>query len=76
MREGGAGEGTGQGIGFARYKNEKAYVAVVAEVEVDRNTGRISLRRLVIGGDVGQIVNPDGVKSQLEGGPCSRRVGH
>ncbi len=68
VREGGAGEGTGQGIGFARYKNEKAYVAVVAEVEVDRNTGRISLRRLVIGGDVGQIVNPDGVKSQLEGG--------
>ena len=68
VRLGGSGDGRGQGIGFARYKNEKAYVAVVAEVEVDRTSGTISLRRLVIAGDVGQIVNPDGVRSQLEGG--------
>ncbi len=68
VRHGGAGEGWGQGIGFARYKNEKAFVAVVAELEVDRSSGMISLQRLVIAGDVGQIINPDGVKNQLEGG--------
>lgn len=68
VRPGGSGDGKGQGIGFARYKNEKAYVAVVAEVEVDRTCGAISLCRLVIAGDAGQIINPDGVKNQLEGG--------
>ena len=61
-------EGGGKGIGFARYKNEKAYVAVVAEVSVDTDSGAIHLDRITIAGDVGQVVNPDGAKSQLEGG--------
>ena len=57
----------GRGIGFARYKNEKTYVAVVADVFVDGN-GLIRVRRVTIAGDAGQIVNPDGLANQLEGG--------
>lgn len=58
----------GRGIGFAQYKNEKAYVAVCAHVKVERDTGRIRLLKMTIAGDVGQVINPDGVKNQLEGG--------
>jgi CO/xanthine dehydrogenase Mo-binding subunit len=58
-------EGAGRGIGFARYKNFGAYCAAVAEVEGDAD---IRVRRLVIAVDVGEVVNPDGVANQMEGG--------
>ena len=55
----------GHGIGFARYKNFGAYCAAVAEVEGDAD---IRVRRLVLAVDVGEVVNPDGVANQMEGG--------
>lgn len=58
-------DGLGLGIGFARYKGTGAYCAVVAEVEA---VSAVVLRRLYIAVDVGQIVNPDGVRNQIEGG--------
>jgi nicotinate dehydrogenase subunit B len=58
-------EGIGHGVGFARYKGGGAYCAVVAEVEA---TADIQVRRLVIGVDVGLVINPDGVANQIEGG--------
>jgi CO/xanthine dehydrogenase Mo-binding subunit len=58
-------EGWGMGIGVARYKNSAAWGAVVAEVEAKE---RVFCRRLWIAGDAGEIVNPDGVKNQYEGG--------
>ena len=58
----------GQGLGFARYKNAKCYAAVVVELEVDAQTGEIRLRRAVIAADAGEIVDPDGLTNQLEGG--------
>jgi len=64
----GKGDGRGQGLGFAQYKNEKCYVAVVFDVRVDVSTGQIVLEKATIAADAGQIVNPDGLKSQLEGG--------
>jgi CO/xanthine dehydrogenase Mo-binding subunit len=60
-------DGHGQGLAFARYKNIKAYAAVVIDLEVD-DYGAIRLQRAVIAADAGQIVDPDGLKSQLEGG--------
>ncbi|MHC4816326.1 MAG: molybdopterin cofactor-binding domain-containing protein, partial [Planctomycetota bacterium] len=60
-------DGQGQGLAFARYKNIKAYAAVVIDLEVD-DYGAIRLRRAVIAADAGQIVDPEGLKSQLEGG--------
>ena len=53
---------------FARYKNLAAYVAVVVEVEVDRATGAVRVPRAVTAVDAGQIVNPDGLINQIEGG--------
>ena len=63
------GDGTrGRGIAFAKYKNLAAYVAVVAEVEVDRNTGRIRVLKAFAAADAGQNINPDGLANQIEGG--------
>jgi CO/xanthine dehydrogenase Mo-binding subunit len=58
-------DGVGRGLGYARYKDRGAYCAVVAEVEAEHD---IRVRRLTIAVDVGRVVNPDGVRSQLEGG--------
>lgn len=59
------GDGTGFGIAFARYKGTSGYCAAVAEVAADTS---ISLRRLWLAVDVGQVINPDGVINQAEGG--------
>ena len=59
------GGASGFGLGYARYKEKGAWCAVVAEVEAD--TG-LRVRRLTIAVDVGRVVNPDGVRNQIEGG--------
>ena len=58
-------EGWGHGVGVARYKNSGAYCAVVAEIEAQ---AEIRVHRLVIAVDVGLVINPDGVRNQIEGG--------
>jgi nicotinate dehydrogenase subunit B len=60
--------GRGYGFAFARYKNLAAYCAVATEVEVNRETGRPRLVRAVAAVDAGQVVNPDGLINQIEGG--------
>jgi nicotinate dehydrogenase subunit B len=65
---GGLPSGQGRGFGFARYKNLAAYLAVALTVEVDRNTGRVRVVRAVAAVDSGEIVNPDGIRNQTEGG--------
>jgi len=59
------GGGSGRGIAFARYKNFSAYCSVVAEVEAGQT---LRLKRVVAAVDAGQVVNPDGLKNQIEGG--------
>ncbi|MBC7964220.1 MAG: xanthine dehydrogenase family protein molybdopterin-binding subunit [Steroidobacteraceae bacterium] len=58
----------GRGFGFARYKNQACYVACVADVMVDRQTGRVRVTRVVAAADAGQIINPKGLEMQIEGG--------
>jgi CO/xanthine dehydrogenase Mo-binding subunit len=58
----------GRGIGFAKYKNLACYVAVVAEVEVDRASGAVRVPRAWAAVDSGLIINPDGLTNQMEGG--------
>ena len=56
------GDGTrGRGIGFSRYKNLACYVACVAEVEVDRASGKVRVPRVWAATDAGLIINPDGL---------------
>jgi CO/xanthine dehydrogenase Mo-binding subunit len=57
----------GSGFAFARYKNLGAYCAVAMQVEVDRDTGRIRVRRVTTAVDSGEAVNPDGIRNQIEG---------
>lgn len=58
-------DGFGHGIAYARYKHSQAYCAIVAEVEVD---AAVRVTRLVAAVDVGEVINPDGVINQTEGG--------
>src|SRR4029079_4526601 len=58
----------GRGIGYARYKTVAAYSAVIAEVEVDRASGRIRVPRVWNAVDAGLIISPDGLINQIEGG--------
>ncbi|MEZ4706596.1 MAG: molybdopterin cofactor-binding domain-containing protein [Caldilineaceae bacterium] len=67
-RTGPSNEGLGQGIAFAQYKNIQCYAAIAVEASVDRASGQIKLTRVVIAADAGQVVNPDGLSNQLEGG--------
>ena len=58
----------GRGIGYARYKTVATYNAVIAEVEVNRTTGIVNVPRIWTSADAGQIINPDGLTNQIEGG--------
>ena len=58
----------GRGIAYVRYNNTTTYVAAVAEVEVNRKTGEVRVTRVCVGHDCGQIINPDGLANQIEGG--------
>lgn len=62
--------GSGQGLGYAfcRYKNSTAYAAVAAHVFVDTEKGQLKLKKLFAAADVGEIINMDGIKNQMEGG--------
>ena len=57
----------GRGISIARYKNMKCYAAVIVDLSVD-DYGNIKLNKAFIAADSGQIIDKEGVKSQLEGG--------
>jgi CO/xanthine dehydrogenase Mo-binding subunit len=59
--------GFGRGVSYVKYENARTYVAAVAEVEADRRSGQIRVNRVVVAQDCGQIINPDGVRAQIEG---------
>ncbi len=61
------GPGEGRGIAFMQYENEMAYVATVAEVRIDAATGEVAVKRIVVAHDCGLIINPDGLRNQIEG---------
>ncbi|MEE8627500.1 MULTISPECIES: xanthine dehydrogenase family protein molybdopterin-binding subunit [Methylobacterium] len=61
-------KGRGAGFAFARYKNLAGYCAVAVEVAVERESGRVRLVRAQAALDAGEIVNPHGLRDQIEGG--------
>jgi nicotinate dehydrogenase subunit B len=61
------GNGVGAGLGFQQYERENAYAATYAEVTVDPVTGKIRVTRVVVAHDCGLIINPDGLRNQIEG---------
>jgi CO/xanthine dehydrogenase Mo-binding subunit len=58
----------GRGVAFVRYDNDRTYVALVAQVEVDKRDGGIRVTDVWCSHDCGQVVNPDGARNQIEGG--------
>lgn len=59
---------SGRGIACVAYEGNNGYAALVAEVDVDLETGTVRPRRFVVALDCGPISNPDGLRNQIEGG--------
>jgi CO/xanthine dehydrogenase Mo-binding subunit len=57
----------GRGLSYVRYELNRTYVGAVAEAEVNRRNGKIRVPRFYVVHDCGQIINPDGLKNQIEG---------
>lgn len=57
----------GRGMSYVKYELVRTYVGIVADVEVDRTTGRIRVPKVYLAHDCGQIINPDGLRNQLDG---------
>jgi CO/xanthine dehydrogenase Mo-binding subunit len=58
---------TGRGVGLACGMYSNAYSATMAEVQVNKTTGHVQVKRLVSALDVGMTLNPDGMRQQMEG---------
>ena len=57
----------GRGLAYMRYKQAENYVAMAMEVAVDRASGQVRVRRVTCAHDGGLIINPDGLRNQVEG---------
>ena len=57
----------GRGAAYMHYKQAENYVALAMAVAVDRASGRIEVRRITCAHDCGLVVNPDGLRNQVEG---------
>lgn len=58
---------SGKGLGIACGTDAGTYVATIAEVEVDKKSGAVSVKRVVCAQDMGLSVNPEGAAIQMEG---------
>ncbi|MGZ5870800.1 MAG: molybdopterin cofactor-binding domain-containing protein [Bradyrhizobium sp.] len=76
MRQAPVAEGDtvrGRGFAYARYVHSKfpgygaAWTAWIADVAVNKATGDVSVTRVVAGQDSGLMINPDGVRHQIQG---------
>jgi len=57
----------GRGVAYVKYELVRTYVGIVADVEVDRNSGVIKVTHIYLTHDCGQIINPDGLRNQIDG---------
>jgi nicotinate dehydrogenase subunit B len=60
-----ATKAVGRGVALSNRAN--TIVAAVADVEVDRATGEVTVQRITLSHDCGMIVNPDGLRNQIQG---------
>jgi len=58
---------SGRGLGVACGIDSGTYVALIAEVQVDEQTGSVQVKRVVCAQDMGIVVNPEGAIIQIEG---------
>ncbi len=58
---------SGRGMAYVHYKHNETFVAMAMEVEVERATGQIRVKRVACTHDCGLMINPDNVRAQVEG---------
>ena len=58
----------GRGVSCVLYEGDNGYCAMVAEVEVNQDTGDVAVTRCIVALDCGPVSNPDGARNQIEGG--------
>jgi nicotinate dehydrogenase subunit B len=58
---------SGRGVGVACGSWRGTLVAAMAEVAVDKKTGQVRVKRVVLAQDMGVVINPDGARQQMEG---------
>ena len=56
---------SGRGVSMTRRSG--GYAAAIADVDVNKSTGKVTVKRITLAHDCGLMVNPDGVKNQVEG---------
>jgi CO/xanthine dehydrogenase Mo-binding subunit len=57
----------GRGVAYIKYELVRTYVGAVADVEVDKRSGKVTVKKFYVTHDCGQIINPDGLRNQIEG---------
>ncbi|HZR01819.1 MAG TPA: molybdopterin cofactor-binding domain-containing protein [Burkholderiales bacterium] len=57
----------GRGLAYVKYELVRTYVGAVADVEVNLKTGKVRVTKFYVAHDCGQIINPDGLRNQIEG---------
>jgi CO/xanthine dehydrogenase Mo-binding subunit len=57
----------GRGVSYVKYELVRTYVGVVADVTVSRTSGKVTVDRVFVVHDCGQVINPDGLRNQIEG---------
>jgi len=57
----------GRGVSYVKYELVRTYVGIVADVEVDSALGDVRVKKIYVVHDCGQIINPSGVRAQIEG---------
>jgi len=58
---------SGRGLGVAVGLDSDTFVAQIAEVQVDKRTGRVQVKRVLCAQDMGLVINPQGATIQVEG---------
>ncbi|MBU6473876.1 MAG: molybdopterin-dependent oxidoreductase, partial [Alphaproteobacteria bacterium] len=58
---------SGRGVGMALSSDAGSYVATMAEVKVDKQSGKVHVERITCAIDMGVVVNPEGARMQTEG---------
>jgi len=57
----------GRGLAYVKYELVRTYVGAVADVDVNTKTGKVTVTKFYVAHDCGQIINPDGLRNQIEG---------
>src|SRR5260370_32804855 len=62
------GVATGRGVDCVAYEGDNGYTGIVIDIEVNQDTGKVVVKRIFAGIDVGPVSNPNGLRNQAEGG--------